>query len=435
MSIDLDDLARDAVASSPTATPDVGALRRRVKERQRHRRILTGAAVVPFVVLAAIGVWAMNDSEDAPAQVVAAGSEDPATTRAVGQSEEAVPLPTPEDPTGTSTLAVPYLIGNSAAEATDELGSLGLISDVVVRPGADLSRGVVVATDPEEGTQVATGATVIVTMESRPSQSQTKAARDQIVPALAALPFEARVRRIDEWFGPTQVDTDVGTWIISRPPDDRELPNGCLLGDGDGVYGRDYICLFEYAEILLIAHGTGQIIRAYPFPGLSPRSIYATEDALYCIRQGDGGLPHSMLCRIDLDTFEATVRVFPDALNYQVGQSAYEWTPSSWTIDAPTNLVLWENLDITESGVTIGGHGGTATVDPNTLALLTIDDSRPGAVEERSYYTIEEGDLLGEIATRFSVTVDAILSANPSLNPNLIIEGQILVIPGARTDG
>lgn len=133
--------------------------------------------------------------------------------------------------------------------------------------------------------------------------------------------------------------------------------------------------MFEYAEILLLDPETGEILRAYPFPGLAPRSLQATSNAVYCIRQGDGGLPNSMLCRIDLDRLDAAVRVFPAAFDSGFSPGLDPWTPSTWTIDQPTELVLWEHLDATDSGVTISGWSGTAAVNPVTLALQNVQET------------------------------------------------------------
>jgi spore coat assembly protein SafA len=48
-------------------------------------------------------------------------------------------------------------------------------------------------------------------------------------------------------------------------------------------------------------------------------------------------------------------------------------------------------------------------------------------------YVIRAGDTLGNIAARFGVTVNAILRANPQItNPELIYPGMVIIIPGAR---
>jgi len=45
-------------------------------------------------------------------------------------------------------------------------------------------------------------------------------------------------------------------------------------------------------------------------------------------------------------------------------------------------------------------------------------------------YIVQPGDTLSFIASRFNVTIDDLVVANPSLNPNILAEGQSIVIPG-----
>jgi len=45
-------------------------------------------------------------------------------------------------------------------------------------------------------------------------------------------------------------------------------------------------------------------------------------------------------------------------------------------------------------------------------------------------YIVQPGDTLSYIASRFNVTVDELLAANPSVDPNLLAQGQQVVIPG-----
>lgn len=45
-------------------------------------------------------------------------------------------------------------------------------------------------------------------------------------------------------------------------------------------------------------------------------------------------------------------------------------------------------------------------------------------------YIVQSGDTLSYIAARFNMTVNELVSANPSLNPNFLSEGQEIVIPG-----
>ncbi|MBX3000560.1 MAG: peptidoglycan DD-metalloendopeptidase family protein [Caldilineaceae bacterium] len=46
-------------------------------------------------------------------------------------------------------------------------------------------------------------------------------------------------------------------------------------------------------------------------------------------------------------------------------------------------------------------------------------------------YTVQPGDTLGEIATRFGTSVEALAAANNITNVNVLAVGQVLVIPGA----
>jgi LysM repeat protein len=46
-------------------------------------------------------------------------------------------------------------------------------------------------------------------------------------------------------------------------------------------------------------------------------------------------------------------------------------------------------------------------------------------------YTVQLGDWLGKIAQQFGVSTQALIAANPGINPNLISPGQVLNIPGA----
>jgi hypothetical protein len=380
MSIDLDDLARDAVAKAPTRVPELNALRERVAQRRRRRRILTGAAVGPLLALAAVGTWALIDGDDHASQVIAAGRPDPTSvTPAAPASDGQFDSTDAEEPSGSSEdtmAAVPDVVGLDVDEATEILDELGLRTEILETSEPDAAPGMVTAAEPAPGSQVESGVTVTLTVATSPSQSEADAARDQIVPALAALPADVRINQKEEDLGPTRVDTAEGGWIISQPWAGRPAPTVPCLGDPGGTYGLETVCIDEYAEILLLDSRSGDILRAYPFPGLGPLSLQATDDSIYCIRQGDGGLPDSMLCRIDLATLDATVRVFPSALDSGFSLKPDRWVPASWTIDDPTDLVLWEHLDISADGITISGSSGSATVDPDTLELLTIDDTR-----------------------------------------------------------
>jgi hypothetical protein len=204
-----------------------------------------------------------------------------------------------------------------------------------------------------------------------PSQSAEDALRDGVIAELAAMPFDDRVHQYPEHFGPTRVETSEGVWIISVPYAELEGVDPCELGDPTGVYGLDWICPFEYGEILLLDSATGEIQKAYPFAALEPRALAFTEDATYCIRQGDGAYPDSMLCRIDRATGDISVRVFPSDVDSMFDPSLDAWIhiPDTWTFEEPAGLVLFEEMVVGDGTVSITGHSGSAEVDPLTLEL------------------------------------------------------------------
>jgi len=273
---------------------------------------------------------------------------------------------------------VPDLVGLTVSEALDLLREHEYhLAGVAFDEAPDAEPGTVIATSPAAGGLIeAYGSITLSIAGGGPSQSPEDAARDQIVPELAALPLGVRVHQADDWAGPTIVETTAGIWILSRMDSDLAFTltesTGCGFGateDPEAVYGRDVVCLLEYTEILLLDSQSGEILRAYPFSGAIPRQLLRTDDALYCIGQSDGGLANSLLCRIDLATLEPAVRIFPrDGSEYD-----WSWVPRGWTIDDPVGVVLWENLAVSDSGITISGHSGTATIDPQTLELLSIE--------------------------------------------------------------
>lgn len=207
-----------------------------------------------------------------------------------------------------------------------------------------------------------------------PSQSIQDATRDGVLPELAALPNDLRIEPVPEGFGTTRIETSEGVWLISQPTDRIPgLTGGCILGDAIGLYGKDFLCVTDYAEILLLDSESGGVLRAYPFATAFPQVLAISDDAVYCIRQGDGGVPDSMLCRIDRATFDAVVRVFPSDVDSAVGEGSRIFIPANWIIDDPSDLVLWQRLTIENARLTIEGISGSAKVDPLTLELLEIN--------------------------------------------------------------
>lgn len=233
---------------------------------------------------------------------------------------------------------------------------------------AETTTSLVAATPESDPVEEATTTSFI---PPGPSQSAEDALRDGVIAELAALSFEDRVHQYPEHFGPTRVETSEGVWIISVPYAEIEAVDPCELGEPAGVYGLDWICPFEYGEILLLDSATGEIQKAYPFSALEPRALAVTQDAIYCIRQGDGAASDSMLCRIDRTTRDITVRVFPSDVDSIFDPSLGAWihVPDTWTFEEPSGLVLFEEMEVRDGTVFIAGHSGSAEVDPLTLEL------------------------------------------------------------------
>ncbi|HEX2954997.1 MAG TPA: LysM domain-containing protein, partial [Bacillota bacterium] len=63
---------------------------------------------------------------------------------------------------------------------------------------------------------------------------------------------------------------------------------------------------------------------------------------------------------------------------------------------------------------------------------ICIPGQRPPECPGGFFYTVVPGDTLFSIATRFNTTVNAILQANPGLDPNRLFAGQRICIPTSR---
>lgn len=195
------------------------------------------------------------------------------------------------------------------------------------------------------------------------SQSATDASRDGVVAALAALSLEDRVDV------QAAIPAPEGVWVVSRPGTGaEEAADGCRLGPDGGRYPSEMICTFEYGEVLLLDESQERIIRAFPLPALPPDFLAITDDAVFCARNGSGGLPDSMLCRIDRDTFEMSVRVFPSEDESIVAQPCF-YPPAGWSVE-PGYL---EVRDLVVDGSelrTLDSDGGWHEIDGTTLEVL-----------------------------------------------------------------
>jgi len=68
---------------------------------------------------------------------------------------------------------------------------------------------------------------------------------------------------------------------------------------------------------------------------------------------------------------------------------------------------------------------------PGQAAVVTVAGATPtaGETEDDGRYRVRDGESLGVIAQRLGVTLDAMLRANPRVEPDRIFAGQWLAIP------
>jgi murein DD-endopeptidase MepM/ murein hydrolase activator NlpD len=62
--------------------------------------------------------------------------------------------------------------------------------------------------------------------------------------------------------------------------------------------------------------------------------------------------------------------------------------------------------------------------------LLSLKIQPASAQQSGPVYIVQAGDTLSQIAVRFNVSLNDLLAANPSLNPNILTPGQEVIIPG-----
>jgi hypothetical protein len=324
MSDDLRDLLHEA-AARPTRPVDPHQIHAVRCRRQRRERI-AGVAAAVLLVVVAVTVWPSPGG--APPVI-----EDP--------PEPTVPTPSPD---------------TSSSTDTDE-------------PTPDAAAGGPVVMQSHE-------------WPDGPSQSASDAARDGVLPDIAAMPAGERIGTIDAAVTPE------GIWVTSRMP----CPNVCAdrsFGDPEGAYAFDHVAAREYGELLLLDPASLTIRRAWPLPGMPPNGANAndrlqvTDQAVYFAHQGDGGLPDSYVMRVDRDTLEPVVRIFqytPGALDDPSTPAREQGLPYPYWSRAPeTSDVHIQNglLAGDETVATIGSNGTIFLLDPVTLQETSRSDPGP----------------------------------------------------------
>lgn len=221
--------------------------------------------------------------------------------------------------------------------------------------------------DPPTASTTPTGPSVTATSPrtagDAPSQSPDEAARDGVVPEVAALPMEVRVEIIEA------VTAKEGTWAITRlAPAADAFADGCRIGTETGKYPTDFICTFEYGEVLLLDPDDGRILRALPLPGVPAEFLAVSDDTVYCGRNGEVPMPDTMICRIDRTTGAANVTIYQPGLDSLVVQPCF-YPPETWSvIEEPLGMAA---LIVTGRGLAVvEPDGSRVLLDPVTLHIL-----------------------------------------------------------------
>ncbi len=159
----------------------------------------------------------------------------------------------------------------------------------------------------------------------------------------------------------------------------------------------------------------------------------------YIIRPGD---TFFILAQRFNTTVEAIQRLNPNVNpnNLQIGQricipgSASTQCPNGffYTIRAGDTLFnLSQRFGVSVQAILNANPG----LDPNNLQVgrrICIPGALPPPMPpcpNGFYYTIVPGDTLFLLAQRFNVSVQAIINANPGINPNNLQVGQVICIP------
>ena len=213
----------------------------------------------------------------------------------------------------------------------------------------------------------ATNPTASPTTSLPASQSAAEARKFGIEPRVAALPIGVRVQQLDTASWPvatTQASTPEGLWLVSRAERSPNYDDAAHPG-----------LLTEYGELLLLTPDRTRILSAYPFRGVPPQWLLVTPQAVYCGRQGDGGLPDSMVCRVDRSTGALTVVVFQSPLDSGFGESqALAGRPGRWRLGGSNPSADLQHVPtLTADGLVFArdpnqaGGGRALRLDPVTL--------------------------------------------------------------------
>jgi LysM repeat protein len=82
---------------------------------------------------------------------------------------------------------------------------------------------------------------------------------------------------------------------------------------------------------------------------------------------------------------------------------------------------------VATAGATTAPSAAPVATVPPTVAPAPSPSAAPAGKQQR--YVVQDGDTISGIAAQFGVTVQQIIDANSLQNPDLIVQGQELIIP------
>ncbi|MGN6634846.1 MAG: hypothetical protein ACTHJ6_05205 [Oryzihumus sp.] len=198
-----------------------------------------------------------------------------------------------------------------------------------------------------------------------PSQSETDARWDHVLPEIAALSVRDRV-------DPLMVqDSPDGAWVVSRLPDataERMKPSFQMASSGNvDSTNPGTIAPLDYGELLLMDPTRTRIVRAFPLPALVPQALKVTAQDVWVARIGDQALPDSMVGHYDRRHHAWSVMVYPspDRSRFNSGPDG-AWSGPEWQQyqgGVPGGPV--------QTPVTLNGRSGvTIRVQPQGMRIL-----------------------------------------------------------------
>jgi hypothetical protein len=165
--------------------------------------------------------------------------------------------------------------------------------------------------------------------------------------------------------------TAEGLWVYSSPDPTEVGPTS------------------EVGEILLLEDWGGPIIDSWLlgyFPGRYRGQIEISDDAVYCISLGDGGLPDSLTCRIERSAGEVTMAIYPapfDGGSEESYSDLFADTEIDWRLvpqDQADGFAPFGWLYVEEGDAANGS--GPSLVDESRLVRLDPDTLEPTATTD-----------------------------------------------------